>query len=43
MEKKTEKSEQNKKESIWRDRNSQHPKWKCASGMTFKPKKVRSG
>jgi len=42
MEKKTEKSEQNKDESIWRDRNSQHPKGKCSSGMTFRAKKVKS-
>ena len=43
MEKKTE-PEQNKKESIWRDKNGQHPEGKCSSGMTFraeeKPKKV---
>jgi hypothetical protein len=42
MGKKTEKSEQNKKESFWRDRNSQHPKGKCSSGMTFRTEKVKS-
>lgn len=41
MGKKTEKSEQNKKESIWRDRNSQHPKGKCSSGLTFRTEKVK--
>jgi hypothetical protein len=43
MEKKTEKAEQNKKESIWRDRTLQHPKGKCSSGMTFRAEKVKSG
>ena len=43
MENKTDKSLKNKKESIWRDRNSQHPEWKCSSGMVFKTKKVKSG
>jgi hypothetical protein len=43
MEKKIEKPEQNKKETIWRDRNSQHPEWKSSSGMVFKSKKVKSG
>lgn len=37
MEKKIGKSEQNKKESIWRDRNSQHPDWKSSIGNPNKP------
>lgn len=36
MEKKTEKSEQNKKESIWRDKSTQHPEGKCSSEIIFK-------
>ena len=43
MEKKNEKPEQNKKESIWRKDHVPLQERTTSSGVTFKAKKVRSG